>query len=314
MNIISVISQEMLTDSSEIKLFVNTAPYRYKVYDIPKRNGNGSRRIAQPSSVLKFMQKVVLEKCLQDLPIHPAATAYMAGIGIRENAARHKRNRYLLKMDFSNFFPSILADDFIMHLELHKGVLSQRDAEAVRKIFFWVERRDPLRVHKLSIGAPSSPFISNTIMYEFDSKITMVCEGYGVTYTRYADDLTFTTNERGILFEFPDLVDKICKEIAYPALSINSKKTVFSSKKNNRHVTGLVLTNDGDVSLGRERKRYIKSLVYQYSMGALNEDQVQKLKGLISFSRHVEFSFYISLVKKYGDAVVSSIVTGKPNQ
>lgn len=314
MNIVLVLSQEMLAPPSEIKLFINTAPYRYKVYEIPKRSGNGYRKIAQPSSVLKFMQKVVLEKCFQDLPIHSAAAAYMAGMGIKENAARHKRNKYLLKMDFSNFFPSIVSDDFIRHVELHKGGLSQRDAEAIRKIFFWIEKRDPQRVHKLSIGAPSSPFISNTIMYEFDSKMTTICEQYGVTYTRYADDLTFTTNNRGVLFEFPGLVDRVCKEISYPALSINAKKTVFSSKKNNRHVTGLVLTNDGKVSLGRDRKRYVKSLVYQFSIGALDEAQMQKLRGLISFAKHVDFSFYISLVKKYGDTVVSDIVTGKPRQ
>ena len=117
----------------------------------------------------------------------------------------------------------------------------------------------------MSIGAPSSPFISNTILFDFDCLLTDLCNEANVTYTRYADDLTLTTNVQGALYKFPQIITPILASLEYPKLKINDAKTIFSSKKNNRHVTGLVLTNENKVSLGRERKRYIRSLVYKFS-------------------------------------------------
>ncbi|MDY7566833.1 retron St85 family RNA-directed DNA polymerase [Pseudomonas sp. RTC3] len=307
MNILASLSSKLLISSAELIGFVNTAPYRYKVYPIPKRSGRGVRIIAQPTDVLKVMQRMVLESFLVGLPIHHCATAYRDGVGIRENASEHLNSKYLLKMDFSDFFPSIGPTDLISHIKKHKGEISREDAYAVKKLFFWARKKDP--VHKLSIGAPSSPFISNTLMYEFDCRLFEECARLEVSYTRYADDLTFTTNTQGVLFEFPSLVAKICREIDYPTLRINAEKTVFSSKGRNRHVTGLVLTNDDQISLGHDKKRYIRSLIYRYTLGGMSSDEVYSLKGVLAFAKHVEPGFYQSAVRKYGEEVVSSIMS-----
>ena len=126
------------------------------------------------------------------------------------------------------------------------------------------------------------------------------CKATGIIYTRYADDLTFTTDVKGALFDLPAMVEDICRKVAYPRLSVNKEKTVFSSKKNNRHVTGLVLANDGSVSLGRQRKRYIRSLVHRFTLNQLEYDEVLMLRGLVSFARHIEPEFYASMERKYG--------------
>jgi retron-type reverse transcriptase len=209
-------------------------------------------------------------------------------------------------MDFSDFFPSIGPSDLISHIKRHRQSISREDAYAVKKIFFWARKKDPL--HKLSIGAPSSPFISNTLMYEFDCKVSEECARIGVRYTRYADDLTFTTNTRGVLFGLLDMVNKTCAEIDYPTLRINSEKTVFSSKGNNRHITGLVLTNDNKVSLGRERKRYFRSLIHRYSLGEMSGEDIYALKGRLAFAKHVEPTFYSAVVQKYGAELIASIM------
>src|SRR5882724_8852090 len=83
-----------------------TAPKRYKVYTIPKRNG-GVRIIAQPSRELKVLQRFLLDRYLRKYPIHPAAMAYERGRNIFENAAQHIDNSVFLKLDFEAFFPSI---------------------------------------------------------------------------------------------------------------------------------------------------------------------------------------------------------------
>jgi len=305
MNIFARLSEKFSMRKDDLVEYVISAPHRYKEYTIPKRNGRGLREIAQPAKELKVLQRVVLDEYFSDLPIHSAAMAYREGIGIKDNAEKHSPNQYLLKMDFSDFFPSIKSEDFLAHVRKHKGVVKIEDKFAIKKLFFWVKKGSS--VHKLSIGAPSSPFISNTLMFDFDCALDDLCKNEGVTYTRYADDITLTTNKAGVLFKFPSIVENILEQIEYPRLTVNTKKTVFSSKKSNRHVTGLVLANDNSVSLGRERKRYIKSLVYKFSSSGMPSADILHLKGLLSFAKHVEPKFYDSLVKKYGSQVIRNL-------
>lgn len=313
MTILTSLSEKLLISVEELKAFVNTAPYRYKVYSIPKRSGRGVRIIAQPTDVLKLMQRMALESHLEGLPVHECATAYREGVGIKDNAKAHVKNKYLLKMDFSDFFPSIGPSDLIKHVKKYKGKLPREDAYALKKLFFWARKKDPEHVHRLSIGAPSSPFISNTLLYDFDCKIAEKCSGLGITYTRYADDLTFTTNNQNVLFGMPALVETVCKEVEYPSLKVNTDKTVFSSKRNNRHVTGLVLTNDNKISLGHEKKRYIRSLVYRYSLGNMPDDEILSLKGMLAFAKHMEPSFFQAATRKYGEPIIGSIMSFQPD-
>src|SRR5574343_1201175 len=100
---------------------------------------------------------------------------------------------------------------------------------------FFVSRTEGRRQEAmLSIGAPSSPLISNFIMYFFDEKIQNICKENNTLYTRYADDLTFSTNVKNLLFEFPNIVAAILEEETQGQIKINNKKTVFSSKAHNR--------------------------------------------------------------------------------
>ncbi|MBP5078732.1 hypothetical protein HUS84_33400, partial [Pseudomonas chlororaphis] len=126
------------------------------------------------------------------------------------------------------------------------------------------------------------------------------CGKLGITYTRYADDITLTTNVKGLLLSMPSYVRSLCKEIDYPTLKVNEQKTVFSSKKSNRHVTGLVINNENQVSLGRERKRYIRSLIHKSSLGEMTNEEMHNLKGLLAFAKYVEPAFYKSALDKYG--------------
>jgi retron-type reverse transcriptase len=310
MSILELLSQKLMMSTIELRLFINTAPYRYKVYPILKRSGKGVRIIAQPTDVLKMMQRMIADEFLSDLPVHECATAYREGLSIKDNAEAHAKNQYLLKMDFSDFFPSMGPADLVKHIAKHKGSITAEDAYTVKKLFFWARKKDP--THRLSIGAPSSPLISNTLMYEFDCILQEHCDKLSITYTRYADDITLTTNSKGVLLSIPKLISEICEKIAYPTLKINEQKTVFSSKKNNRHVTGLVISNDDKVSLGRERKRYIKSLVHKSITAGMTDQEMYNLRGLLAFAKHIEPTFNDSLIKKYGQLTIYRIETFPP--
>ena len=110
MKILLEISNILCIEPEHLLRFSSTSPHRYKVYTIPKRNGKGIRTIAHPSKELKYIQRILFKVLRKLLPVHQSAMAYKKGVGIKDNAAAHVRNSYLLKMDFNNFFPSITPE------------------------------------------------------------------------------------------------------------------------------------------------------------------------------------------------------------
>jgi hypothetical protein len=311
MSLIEQLALELNKSEDDIDLFLRHAPKMYKVYTIPKRT-SGYRVIAQPSKELKEYQRKFLK--LQSLPIHDSAMAYCEGISIKENATAHKRNQYLLKLDLENFFNSISSELFWVVWRSVLPLPSEADKQTIEDLIFWCPHKASGGTRLiLSIGAPSSPMISNFFMYRFDCIISKICLEKDITYTRYADDLTFSTNHKDILFDVPLLIKKQLTALFGSSIRINRKKTRFSSKAHNRHVTGITITNDGMLSLGRERKRYIKHLVHQVKLNELNKKGRLHLKGLLAFAKHIEPLFLQSLIKKYSTELIAKIVE-EPNE
>lgn len=305
MCLIKQLAKKLNKSELEVTHFLLNAPKKYKVYSIPKRT-SGYRIIAQPSKELKEYQRKYLE--LQQLPIHVAAMAYREGISIKQNAIAHKNNPYLLKLDLENFFNSISNDLFWRVWESIQPLPSFQDQKALEQLLFWCPSKTTGGSLVLSIGAPSSPLVSNFFMYHFDIAISEICDNKGITYTRYADDLTFSTKTKMVLFEVPQIVKGLLENEFGDSIKINKKKTRFSSKAHNRHVTGITLNNDGKLSLGRQQKRYIKHLVHQVQLGCLSEEDRFHLKGLLAFTKHIEPMFLQSLKKKYSVELITQII------
>lgn len=114
------------------------------------------------------------------LPIHDAATAYKKGSGIRENAERHRTTRFTNRYDFKNFFPSFKiaeVEAFLRSEAVKVGiVLEAGDIEFLGRIL--------RRFGRLTIGAPSSPAITNAMMFSFDQRMFEHCTARGLIYTR----------------------------------------------------------------------------------------------------------------------------------
>jgi hypothetical protein len=273
---------------AQVASIIRTAPLRYKVFEVKKRT-SGMRELAQPAREVKWIQRWLVSYLRPLLPIHSAVSAYEPGTSIGKNALLHARNRYLLKMDFSNFFPSIFHDDLISHLKKYVRSLNDFDMELVAQATLWAkDRQYPLR---LCIGAPSSPLLSNSVMFDFDEIVGRAAATKKVTYSRYADDLTFSTYEKGVLSEIEPVVAEALSQIAYPNIALNNSKTVHASRAGRRSVTGLVITPDGRLSVGRDRKRLIRAMAHRYTLGLLDKKQVRKLDGLISFVNSIEPGF-----------------------
>ena len=107
--------------------------------------------------------------------------------------------------------------------------------------------------------------------------------------------------------EIEPFLRAVIKNLKYPSLIFNNKKTTHLSKKHQRRVTGLILTNDGDISLGRSRKREISLMIYKYIKGYLSDKELDKLQGLLGFAKGVEPIFIQRMNAKYTNEVISKI-------
>lgn len=305
--LLQAMSGDLLVSLYDLEYLVKSAPYRYKVYKIDKRKPGEKREIAQPAREVKRLQYWVMENVLKHCPVHSAALAYRKGKSILHNAQAHAKKRYLLKLDFKDFFHSIKAADFRHFVEDGKALhLDGSDVDHLVRILFWMRERGGELI--LSIGAPSSPALSNILLFEFDRRVAEYCKPLRVSYTRYADDLTFSTNRRDILAVVEGEVSRICKELPYPVLSLNRDKRVHASKAASRRVTGLVLSNAGSVSLGHERKRQLHAAVHHFKLGTLNPQEISSLAGMLAFVHSVEPQFLHALARRYGKAVVDEIL------
>lgn len=298
--------------TSELMEFISNAPISYKVYSIPKKNG-GRRTIAHPAKKLKKTQRELLSLLEKDLQIHQSAFAYIKGKNIINNAELHKNNKYLLKLDFYDFFNSISNIIFTNYLDKIGLSLSELDKKLVSHIFFWNPNNKD-KTHKkliLSVGSPSSPMISNAIMYFFDSEINTHCSSMSIVYTRYADDLSISGNDKDKLKDVIQFIRTRLYDLFNGKIILNDLKTILISPGYNKFVTGITLTSQGGLSIGRKRKRYIFGLIYKYIKNELQEDSILHIKGMISFSYLVEPSFISRLELKYGKDVIKRIIDEK---
>lgn len=278
-----------------------TSAQRYKKFHIKKRNGT-LRTIFQPSKEVKGFQRIIHDEVLKKLPSHPASTAYKEGSSIKKHAELHKKSKYLLRLDFKDFFESISDHD------IRKFAADNLTG----KIPNWAEDDTNLLVKLstfkggLTIGSITSPLLSDAICYNLDVALFSLSHELGITYTRYADDLYFSTNSRGILKIIPERVVEIISRLEYPSkLKINRSKTHHSSKKNKMKVTGLTITNDSRISIGREKKREIRSKVFNWE--ELSPEDKSHLSGYLSYIKSVEPAFINNLCTKYGASIIKEI-------
>ena len=326
---------------------VKKAPLLYKVYDIPKK-GKGTRTIAQPTHELKLLQSEAFKKLQKErkLPVHRCAKAYIKGVnGILINAEAHKDSKFFLKYDFKDFFPSIKAADF--NIQLKNAGYNEQDRIDFLRIFFRfdksVQKRDLQNFYstlynknsglhnkkdnnpallklmiedyknefQLSIGAPSSPFISNTIMFDFDTRMDDWAKENDFIYTRFADDITISCQTKQDTGTITAKLNETLKDLKYPTLQLNDSKQKSVSLKNRVTITGLNITSEHKVSLGREKKKEIRAMIHHYKEKRPLKYKMSQLRGWLAYAHAVDNEFFKSMENKYTKELISSIIKTK---
>jgi RNA-directed DNA polymerase len=275
------------------------ASHAYKTYAVPKRN-TGFREIHHPAKELKALQRWLVRNTIAGWPVHAAAMGYRRGIGIKDMAREHAANRFLLRMDLQEFFPSIRSIDVDRYLE-QRPVGTDDWTDVDRRLFVSLVCRES----RLTIGAPSSPGLSNAMCFGLDTVLTGAAGRRDALYTRYADDLYFSTSYPNVLESLELEVSEIVSTCDLPGyLQVNRTKTRHLSKKRRRTVTGLVISSTGQVTIGRKRKRYIRAQIHRF--GTLEAHQQRSLAGLLAFARDIEPEFINALILKYGHQRVAA--------
>jgi RNA-directed DNA polymerase len=182
-------------------LYKMTDAAKYQTFDIPKANG-GTRTIHAPTEKLKRLQtrlaSVILE-CNTEInnknPLPPLSHGFEKGRSIFTNAWEHKNRRFVLNIDVENFFPTInfgrVRGFFISNRNYG---LPTKAATLIAQIACYQG--------KLPQGSPCSPIIANLIAHLLDVRMVRLAKAHTCTYSRYADDLTFSTNRK----EFPSAI------------------------------------------------------------------------------------------------------------
>jgi RNA-directed DNA polymerase len=202
-------------------------------------------------------------------------------------------------MDFTDFFSSVTSNDISRHLDAYNGLLPSGWDASDTKIFLTAVCKGA----SLTIGAVTSPAISNTVCFNLDESLTQLSKQHSVIYTRYADDLFFSTDTPGTLRIIGMEVNRIISSQAYPSgLRINTSKTFHYSKRDRRSVTGLVLTSDGGTSLGHSLKRRLRGMIHRLDL--LTTKERTWLAGFLAHAKSVEPEFINRLYLKFPAALL----------
>lgn len=293
--------------------YINYLLYRvrtdnlYTSFSISKKSG-GTRLIHAPKPELKLLQRKLakaLWKCYSNtlrlksgdrnvkLPI--VSHGFEKNKSIITNAMQHRNKKFILNIDLENFFDSFnfgrVRGFFIKDRNF---ATSPEIATMIAQIACYQG--------KLPQGAPSSPIITNLITRILDYRIVKIAKKYRFTYTRYADDMTFSTNRdlfSNKLQAYNEL-DRFLEEVEAAILSsgfkINKKKTRLSNAQQRQEVTGLVVNRK--ISVKREFVKNTRAMAFKlYKDGFFKVDG--RLGTLEQLTGRFAFIFQLSIYNNY---------------
>lgn len=265
----------------------NLGGKRYTDFSIKKKSG-GKRLIHAPVSGLKSIQKALsfILQCVFEP--HNAATGFVIGRSIVDNARIHQGCNYVFNIDMKDFFPSISQARVWTCLQMEPFNLNEKRSVALPESsdkYFMVKSRTmagrqqianmiaaicctemtverqnekdewaQVKQNVLPQGAPTSPVITNIVCKKLDHRLTGVANRFGLRYSRYADDITFSSMHN-VYQKDGEFLKELHRIITDQGFHINEKKTRLQKTGHRQEVTGLVVNEKVNV-----QKRYIKQL------------------------------------------------------
>ena len=238
-----------------------------------------------PNMLLKTAQRRILNRILYTLPVSEYASAYVPGKSLRDNAIPHTGKEVVVKLDVSQFYDHI--DDDMVFMIFRQLDISDTATSLLTNLCVCQGR--------LPQGAPTSPYLANLVMKHFDERVGKHCKEYGIAYTRYCDDMTFSgTNES---MQQAQIIPYIRKMLYRMGFSLNETKTKFVNSAQQQRVTGIVVNEKSQVPRALRRKirqvvYYCKKFSVQEYLHYHNDDRtpdtfLKQLLGTISYAKQI---------------------------
>ena len=223
----------------------NQIEKNYRIKKIKKKNGK-TRTLYEPTPLLKHIQRKILENILEKRKVSTYAKAYQKGISLKENAKPHVKKDSILKLDIKNFFDNIT----LMNVYTSSFPIEYFPPPVGMLLTKLCTYKD-----YLPQGAPTSSYISNLVMKEFDEAIGTFCEEKNISYTRYSDDMTFSGN-----FLVNDVIKKVKQELQKLNLKLNNNKIHRIRKSANQNITGLTVNEK--IQVNKKYRSKIRQEIY----------------------------------------------------
>lgn len=226
----------------------------YYYFEIPKKNGR-MRKISAPKTELNRVQQIIYEKILKNIPVHDAAHGFLENKSILTNAEAHYKGNseeeklIVINMDLKDFFPSIFYPRIVglfKQIFGYSGEIStflamlcsepQRAELTIKGKQYFVAKD----MRHLPQGASTSPMLTNILCWKLDNRLKGLAKLYNFTYTRYADDITFSGTDNTKIGKLIGGTKFIIKDEGF---STNPKKTRILRYNRRQSITGIVVND-----------------------------------------------------------------------
>ncbi len=250
------------SDEDKLKLLYTISNNHLKYYEkkyIMKKDGT-KRELLIPNKTLKMIQRNILHHVLKGLEVSKYACAYVPHKSLKDNALVHVGAKTILKLDIKNFFSNITFE------QLYQSLPNTVFPPAVKVLLLKLCTYNDY----LPQGAPTSPYLSNLVMKNFDNYIGDYCGKRNINYTRYSDDLTFSGD-----FDVLKLKNKVEGFLDTMGFSINFRKTKVLRNYERQIITGVVVNE----KLNVPRKKRLKIRQEMYYIKKYGLDNHNKFTG-----------------------------------
>lgn len=236
---LSSLEKDLGFSAKQLYAVSNYLRKHYRNVQLPKKSG-GVRNLTVPDELLKSIQRKITEVLLLSMPVSRYATAYRNGGSAMRNAKQHVASPVVLKLDILHFFDSVRYSA-VKELAFPPEIYEENLRILLAMLCYYQD--------KLPQGAPSSPAISNIILYEFDERVGRWCRARNINYTRYCDDLTFSGS-----FCPGEVIPFVRAELKKCGFLLNEQKTRIQHSGQQQSVTGIVVNEKLNIPAAYRRK------------------------------------------------------------
>ena len=280
----------------------------YRLFKIKKHNGDRHIYAIKPTSIICKYQQNLYKNFLTKLLFPECVCGFRKDRSYFDFLVPHisKQNkRYYLRLDISDFFESIQLSDVKDCFQHYlNDDMDEEVKDDICNYFIKIENKKG----KIVQGAVTSPAISNLVFRSLDIRITRYCQRFGITYTRYADDLLFSCNRKIIFsYSFQKCIQAILSDKGF---TLNLDKTL--KYKDELSLNGYVIGEN--IRLSRKKVSKLNKVLFELSQSNFAELKSERARYILINKLAGYRAFFINSMKYIGDPVRTEKIANKINQ